>query len=159
MSANSHIEWTDHTFNPWEGCTKWSPGCKNCYAETRNKRFAGGKNWGKGAPRRRTSAANWKQPLRWNRDAGTGRFLECPKCGLRGNPPTVCPTAGCSTFASEMDTARPRVFCASLADWLDDEVPVEWLADLLSLIHATPNLDWLLLSKRPELAQSDERGA
>lgn len=45
---------------------------------------------------------------------------------------------------------RPRVFCASLADWLDDEVRIEWLADLLKLIHDTPNLDWLLLTKRPQ---------
>jgi protein gp37 len=45
---------------------------------------------------------------------------------------------------------RHRVFCASLADWLDDEVPIEWLTDLLTLIAATPNLDWLLLTKRPE---------
>lgn len=45
---------------------------------------------------------------------------------------------------------RPRVFCASLADWLDDEVPIEWLADLLDLIRRTPNLDWLLLTKRPQ---------
>jgi len=45
---------------------------------------------------------------------------------------------------------RPRVFCASLADWLDPEVPIEWLADLLDLIRCTPNLDWLLLTKRPE---------
>lgn len=49
-----------------------------------------------------------------------------------------------------MHAARPRVFCASMADWLDDEVPVEWLADLLRLIALTPNLDWLLLTKRPE---------
>lgn len=45
---------------------------------------------------------------------------------------------------------RPRVFCASLADWLDEEVPAAWMADLLCLIRDTPNLDWLLLSKRPE---------
>jgi protein gp37 len=45
---------------------------------------------------------------------------------------------------------RPRVFCASLADWLDDEVPLEWLRDLLDLIRLTPNLDWLLLTKRPD---------
>lgn len=38
----------------------------------------------------------------------------------------------------------------SLCDWLDDEVPIEWLADFLKLIHDTPNLDWLLLTKRPE---------
>jgi protein gp37 len=45
---------------------------------------------------------------------------------------------------------RYRVFSASLADWLDDEVPIDWLADLLALIQATPNLDWQLLTKRPE---------
>jgi protein gp37 len=45
---------------------------------------------------------------------------------------------------------RVRVFCASLADWLDDAVPVEWLANLLELIQFTPNLDWLLLTKRPQ---------
>lgn len=33
MAENSKIEWTDHTFNPWIGCTKVSPACKNCYAE------------------------------------------------------------------------------------------------------------------------------
>lgn len=44
---------------------------------------------------------------------------------------------------------RARVFCASLADWLDPEVPAEWLRDLLVLIDQTPHLDWLLLTKRP----------
>jgi protein gp37 len=32
MATNSHIEWTDATWNPVTGCTKISPGCKNCYA-------------------------------------------------------------------------------------------------------------------------------
>lgn len=118
MSENSKIEWTDHTFNPWEGCTKVSPGCANCYAEARNHRF-GLDNWGKGKPRRRTKT--WGEPVKWNRDS-----------------------------RQSLVSRRPRVFCASLADWLDDEVPIEWLADLLKLIHDTPNLDWLLLTKRPE---------
>jgi protein gp37 len=43
---------------------------------------------------------------------------------------------------------RPRVFCASLADVFDNEVPVEWRHDLFELISVTPNLDWLLLTKR-----------
>jgi protein gp37 len=43
------------------------------------------------------------------------------------------------------------VFCASQADFLDPEVPVEWLADLQQLIVATPHLTWQLLTKRPEL--------
>lgn len=125
---NSQIEWCDHTFNPWEGCTKVSPGCANCYAEARNKRWAGGANWGPGAPRRRTSESNWRQPLKWDREAKRRMETEAPWGEYR----------------------RPRVFCASLADWLDDEVPIEWLADLLELIRLTTNLDWLLLTKRPE---------
>ena len=115
---DSKIEWCDHTFNPWIGCTKVSAGCKNCYAENMNTRFKGG-NWGKGAPRRRTSEQNWRQPLKWNRWAR--------KSGI-----------------------RKKVFCASMADWLDDEVPIEWLADLLQLIFHTPHLDWLRLTKRPQ---------
>lgn len=41
MSANSTIEWTDATWNPVRGCTKISPGCKHCYAETFAERFRG----------------------------------------------------------------------------------------------------------------------
>jgi protein gp37 len=44
MSLNSHIEWTDATWNPVRGCTKISPGCKHCYAETFAERFRGVKN-------------------------------------------------------------------------------------------------------------------
>ena len=135
---NSNIEWCDHTFNPWEGCTKVSPGCANCYAENRNARFGGGTavNWGKGAPRRRTSVKNWNQPVKWNADAAAEQ-------AVFNSPGIINSVMG--------SVARPRVFCASLADWLDDEVPIKWLVDLLDLIHCTPHLDWLLLSKRPQL--------
>jgi protein gp37 len=43
---------------------------------------------------------------------------------------------------------RPRIFCASLADVFDNEVPPEWRDDLWRLIRATPNLHWMLLTKR-----------
>jgi len=123
MAEHSAIEWTDHTFNPWEGCQKVGPGCDHCYAETRNARFSGGTpvNWGAGAPRRRTSVANWRKPLAWNQDAG--EFYASTK-------------------------RRQRVFCASLADVFDNAVPDAWRADLFTLIRRTPNLDWLLLTKR-----------
>lgn len=45
---------------------------------------------------------------------------------------------------------RPRIFANSMSDWLDDEVPIQWLAKLLDTIRLTPHLDWLLLTKRPE---------
>jgi protein gp37 len=120
---NTKIEWADHTFNPWEGCAKISPGCDNCYAESRNARFAGGTstNWGAGAPRRRTSASNWRKPVEWN--AKAKEFLA-------------------------QHGRRQRVFCASLADVFDNEVDPSWRADLFQLIKATPDLIWLLLTKR-----------
>jgi protein gp37 len=45
---------------------------------------------------------------------------------------------------------RERVFCGSLCDVFDPEVPPEWRSDLFKLIAATPHLDWLLLTKRPQ---------
>ncbi len=135
---NTKIEWCDHSWSPWTGCTKVSPGCANCYAETLNHRF-GGDNWGKGKPRRIRAESAWKDPVRWNRR----HFLECrelaevrcelDEAGIRG--PAM--------------PQHPTVF-PSLCDWLDPEVPVEWLARFLGLIHATPSLRWLLLTKRPE---------
>lgn len=123
MSENTNIEWCDATFNPWEGCTKVSPGCDHCYAETRNARFGGGQavNWGPGAPRRRTGKDTWAKPEQWQKRA--------------------------ADFMTKHGR-RQRVFCASLADVFDNQVPAEWRVDLFRLIKATPDLDWLLLTKR-----------
>ena len=144
MAEQSAIEWCDSTFNPWIGCTKVSPACDHCYAEAMMSTRMGRVEWGAGKPRARTSPAYWRQPLRWNAKA----FYECPVCSVRfegnrdGDFCPVCPTITAGK------PARRRVFCASLSDWLDNEIDVHWLADLLSLIHRTPDLDWLLLSKR-----------
>lgn len=143
MSENTKIEWCDHTWSPWRGCTKVSPGCANCYAEALSKRNpAVLGNWGKGKPR--VLAKNWGEPVRWNRVAGNG------KCDCCGSTRDASNTGNCKR-CGEIDRTftRPRVF-PSLCDWLDDEVPIEWLARFLALIHDTPNLDWLLLTKRPE---------
>lgn len=123
MAEYSAIEWTDHTFNPWEGCQKVGPGCDHCYAEARNARFGGGiaPNWGRGAPRRRTSASNWHKPLKWQAE---------------------------STAFMAAHGRRQRVFCASLADVFDNAVDPLWRCDLATLIEQTPDLDWLLLTKR-----------
>jgi protein gp37 len=89
-------------------------------------------HWGKGAPRFRTKGF-WTHALKWNREAE--RKFEVTK-----------ETYG-RVAAERLE--RPRIF-PSLCDWLDEEVPIEWLADFLDLIRKTPNLDWLLLTKRPE---------
>lgn len=121
MAENTKIEWTDHTFNPWIGCTKVGPGCDHCYAENLMDKRMGVAVWGPGNERVRTKPANWKIPLRWNAQA--------------------------DAFMAQHGR-RQRVFCASLADVFDNAVDPQWRADLFELIAATPNLDWLLLTKR-----------
>jgi protein gp37 len=113
MAENSKIEWTDHTFNPWMGCTKVSPACDHCYAAEMMDTRYGRVRWGSGEPRVRTSPSNWAKPRKWNRDT-PGAF----------------------------------VFCASLADVFDNEVDPQWRIELFDLIFNTPNLVWLLLTKR-----------
>lgn len=131
MGEKTNIAWCDHTFNPWIGCQKVSAGCDNCYAETLMDKRYHRVEWGPHGERVRTSEANWKLPYRWAK-AARGR-LEDFETGMLTLKP-----------------ARPRVFCASLADVWDKQVPHEWRIQLFQLIKDTPELDWLLLTKRPE---------
>lgn len=149
MSTQTKIEWCDSTFNPWVGCTKISPACDNCYAKDKFDSRFHFVSWGAGQQRKRTSESTWKQPAMWNARADT--FRECAGCGWRGDlalrdEPLAFACPSCD--ATDWMPARRRVFCASLADVFDNEVPTQWRTDLFDLISATPNLDWLLLTKR-----------
>ncbi len=148
MAERTGISWCDATFNPIIGCSKVSPACKHCYAERDMDHRYGKVAWGPMGTRVLTSGDNWKKPLKWNREAA--------KSGK-----------------------RLRVFCASLADVFEDwqgymlnhhgkqlfinpdgkwsekaEGAAVSMRDvrqqLFNLIDTTPNLDWLLLTKRPE---------
>lgn len=68
MGTTTAISWTDHTFNPWWGCERVSPGCQHCYAEAFAKR-TGNAVWGKTADRRHFGDKHWNEPLKWNRAA------------------------------------------------------------------------------------------
>jgi protein gp37 len=120
MAEYSRIGWTDHTFNPWTGCTKVGPGCDSCYAESWAKR-SGIVQWGPDAARRRTSGQTWAKPLKWNAEH--------------------------AQFEREHGR-RQRVFCASLSDVFDNQALPQWRHDLFDVIVHTPYLDWLLLTKR-----------
>jgi protein gp37 len=121
MAEGSAIEWTDHTFNPWIGCTKVGPGCDNCYAEVLMDKRHHRVQWG--GDRSRTSASTWAMPVKWERAA--------------------------AAFMAKHGR-RQRVFCSSLADVFDNHRSIEphWRLDLADLILRTPSLDWLLLTKR-----------
>jgi protein gp37 len=127
MGERSKIEWTDSTFNPWLGCTKvrrrrGAPSaCDFCYAEKWAKR-SGQVEWGN-HPRRRTTEAYWRNPVVWNNQA--------------------------QVFQIDHGR-RQRVFCASLADVFDNQIDPEWRSDLFNLVRECSELDWQLLTKRPQ---------
>ncbi|MGW4488407.1 DUF5131 family protein [Amycolatopsis sp. NPDC004368] len=66
MAQNSKIEWTDTTWNPVTGCTKVSPGCEHCYAETLHERFNGKGSFATVTlhPNRLDLPLRWKKPRR-----------------------------------------------------------------------------------------------
>jgi len=68
MGTETAIAWTHSTFNPWWGCTKVSPACDHCYAESIAKAY-GHRVWGAGAPRRYFGDKHWQEPLKWERAA------------------------------------------------------------------------------------------
>lgn len=120
MGISTGIAWTDHTFNPWMGCQRVSPGCEHCYAET----FVTGRMrlpvWGppKTTERKRTKTP-WKDVLAWDR-------------------------------AAARDGVRRKVFCSSLADIFEDHPQVgPWRDEALALLAGCVNLVQLL-TKRPQ---------
>jgi protein gp37 len=166
MGSTTGIEWADATVNVWEGCTKISPACKNCYAETNSPVRAmevrigealdvepsgDGKRrlkmWGPHGFRYET--ANWEGQLRaLNRKAAKLRIA-------------------CENGSFSWDYKRPRVFINSLSDTFEDwQGPLYHLNDGVPYIYAhsldnvrarffrvaeeCTELDLLLLTKRPE---------
>lgn len=150
MAENSKIEWTTHTFNPWVGCTKISVGplgaCEQCYAESWAKRTGHPELWT--GSRRRTTAANWRQPLKWN--------AEAQHFGKR-------PRVFCASLADVFDNAVPQewrldlfrlIFQTPHLDWLlltkrignaAEMLPVDWRDGYANV--------WLgaTLASRPEM--------
>ena len=130
MGEKTNIAWATHTFNPWRGCEKISAGCANCYACTMAKRNPKVLGeWG-GVDTERVIAAEsyWRQPLAWDKAAAT---------------------------AGE----RRRVFCGSLMDVFEERGDLDsHRLRLWELIYDTPNLDWLLLTKRASTMNEICRG-
>jgi protein gp37 len=122
MGEHTGIQWAHHTFNPWEGCTKVSPGCVNCYAEARDRWLHQGQHWGPGSFRKLHKDAYWQQPLKWQKAAAAAGEQRRVFCG------------------SLMDILEP-------GELLD-----QMRARVFDLVPQTPNLLWLFLSKRPENA-------
>lgn len=123
MGEITAISWCDHTHNHWIGCMKVSPACDGCYAEAMmDKRY---------------KRVQWGEPGK-----GPGTRVLTSEANRRK------PLAW-NRKAAENGT-RPFVFCSSLADVFDNQVPTAWRTDLFETIYSTPHLVWLLLTKRPQ---------
>jgi protein gp37 len=121
---NSKIEWTHHTFNPWVGCTKVSPGCQHCYAETMMAERFGKVEWGPQGVRVRTSRQYWRNPSKWNQ-----------KAQKEGHRERVFVASLADVFEDKPDQR------AEMDEWRDM---------LFHYPHLYRNLDWLFLTKRPQ---------
>jgi protein gp37 len=179
--AETKIEWTHrngaegYTFNPWRGCSKVDPGCANCYAETMSKRNPETLGtWGtkaQGATRVMASDAMWRRPLKWNaeaKEAGQRRIVFCASLadvfedwpGVLRYPSKklvmICCRCtsfipwgeGCNCMTEEDRRRYPIVLEYREATLFDARYRLWWL------VENTPDLDWLLLTKRPENIRS-----
>jgi len=117
------IEWTQETHNPWTGCTKVSAGCLNCYAATLAQRNLRGDGFN----------------VKW----GKGQARIRNSAEYRSKPLAWEKKA-------KKTGQRIKVFAASMADVFDEEVDPCWRTDFWNVVRETPNLDWQVLTKRPQ---------
>ncbi|MBE0660162.1 MAG: phage Gp37/Gp68 family protein [Bryobacteraceae bacterium] len=111
MATNSHIEWTDATWNPVTGCSKISPGCKHCYAERLALRLQA------------MGQSNYRNGFEVTLQQ---HMLELP---LRWKSPK-------------------RVFVNSMSDLFHEDVPIEYIKDVFTVMHKASWHQYQLLTKR-----------
>lgn len=125
MADETAIQWTDHTFNAWWGCSRVSPACRFCYADTLAHRW-GHELWRRSGPRRMLGEDNWRKPLKWNREAERAGKPALVFCASMSDVFEQHPVPEVN---AQLDAARTRLW---------------------DLIAETPWLRWQLLTKRIE---------
>ncbi len=157
MAEATSIEWCDHTFNPWRGCEEVHAGCDNCYARTMAKRNPAvlGK-WGPDGTRVIASEAQWRLPLKWDeaaKQAGVRRRVFCASMSdvFEDWPGRIVDSHGYSMWWRS-DKGIVDAGGTTLGYVRNDRVATmdDVRARLFKLIDATPYLDWILVTKRPE---------
>ena len=153
MAERTGISWTHHTFNIVWGCSKVSPACDNCYAETLAARF--GVGW-EDAPRRVFDIKHWNEPLKWNRQAtrdGRNALVFCSSmCDVFEDHPTVIKELeklwplirATPNLTWQLLTKRPHRIVRSLpSDWGTGYDNV-WLGTTIEANEFTPRAKMLI---------------
>jgi protein gp37 len=120
MADNSAIEWTDATWNPTTGCDRTSPGCDNCYALTLARRL---------------------------------KAMGVAKYQRDGSSKTSGPGFGLSLHYDALEVPRrwrapKRVFVNSMSDLFHEEVPLEFIQQVFTVMRDTPQHTYQILTKR-----------
>lgn len=161
MGEDTNIAWCDHTWNPWLGCERKAghPGCVNCYAQDYFR------HWKITGKRRKTAEAYWRQPLKWDKQAeeeGVQRSVFPSMCDPFEDWDGPIVNAKGERLACYPDSRAPGFTrwppqCIPAPDGLPARAHgLQWLTmddvrrDLFQLIDQTPNLTWILATKRPE---------
>jgi len=126
MADRSAIEWTEATWNPVTGCDRVSPGCDNCYALALAARL---------------------------------KAMGSPKYQHDGDPRTSGPGFGVTLHPGELELPRRwrrprRVFVNSMSDLFHPRVPVEFIAEVFTVMTESPQHTYQVLTKRPKRARS-----
>lgn len=154
MGDTTGISWCDHTMNWWIGCSKIAPECASCYAADYSNRY-GKAVWGPQGTRTLTAPANRRRPLKWNREAeaaGVRRRVFCSSLAdvFEDWSGPIHDHKGNQVFI-DGDGAFTTV--GTISEY-PHQLPAATLEDVrhraFRVIEATPWLEWLLLTKRPE---------
>ena len=151
MGANTAIQWCDYTFNHISGCTKVSAECQHCYAEVSLANTMRGVQWGPNGTRVITTDGYWQDPLAWDRKArkaGQRHRVFCASLGdvFEDWDGPILSHRGTTVYTQPGVGFGGIETAAKMAPTTMQDVRQK----LFNLIDATPNLDWLLLTKRPE---------
>ena len=117
----SKIEWTNETWNPTTGCTKVSPGCAHCYAESLTKRYAGAPGW----------PAEFKPWTPGNAAENVVLHPDRLDAPLRWKTPRM-------------------VFVDSMSDLFHENIPDDYIDKVFAVMALTPQHTYQVLTKRPE---------
>ena len=155
--AITTIEWAKYTFNPWRGCTKVAPGCANCYADAmsvRNPKTLG--VWGPNGTRVMAAPAAWREPLKWDKAAAAAGERHRVFCASLADVFEDWPNimrghkGGYLHHGKAWGSSQRYVESEDIQIGKSRVTMADARRRLFELIDATPNLDWLLLTKRPE---------
>ena len=147
MAALTLIAWTKLTWNPWRGCTKVSPGCKNCYM------FAAQKRYGRD-PSVVVRTKTWGDPIRWQKEAAaekrTDLVFTCRwsdwfhEDADEWRDEAWQVVKACPNLHFQILTKRPERIASCLpADW-GDGYPNAWLGvSVEDRKYGLPRIDYL----------------